>query len=82
MNHTFIPADATLVELRKKAADCEQRATQEQEPLATALREEGRFIGSGLRPHGQGAGRHDCRADAPRFLMSAYTISPLIGQHC
>jgi hypothetical protein len=40
MNNTFIPADATLAELQKKAADCEQRATQEPESLATALREE------------------------------------------
>jgi len=43
MNHTFIPADATLAELEKKAADCEQRATQEQEPLAIALREEAKL---------------------------------------
>ena len=40
MNNTFIPADATLAELQKKSADCEQRATQEQEPIATALWEE------------------------------------------
>jgi hypothetical protein len=43
MNRTFIPADATLAELQKKAADCEQRAMHEQEPLATALREEAKL---------------------------------------
>jgi hypothetical protein len=43
MNRTFIPADATLAELQKKAADCEERATQEREPLATALREEAKL---------------------------------------
>jgi hypothetical protein len=43
MNNTFVPADGTLAELRKKADDCEQRATQEQEPLATALRKEAKL---------------------------------------
>jgi hypothetical protein len=40
MNNNFISADATLAELQKKSADCEQRAMQEKEPLGTALREE------------------------------------------
>ncbi len=43
MKNTFIPADATLAELQKNAADCEQRASQEQEPIATALREEAKL---------------------------------------
>jgi hypothetical protein len=43
MIRTFIPADATLAELEHKPADCEQRATQEQEPLATELREEAKL---------------------------------------
>jgi hypothetical protein len=40
MKNTFIPADVTLAELQKNAADCDQRAMQELEPLAAALREE------------------------------------------
>ncbi len=43
MNNTFVPADTTLAELQKKAADCEQRAAQEQEPLATTLRVEAKL---------------------------------------
>ena len=36
----LIPADATIVELEKKAADCEEKARREAEPEATKLREE------------------------------------------
>jgi len=36
----LIPAGATIAELEKKAADCEEKAKQEAEPAATKLREE------------------------------------------
>lgn len=36
----IIPADATIAELKKKAADCDRKAKQETEPEATKLREE------------------------------------------
>ena len=36
----IVPAGATIAELKKKAADCEQRAEQEAEPEATKLKEE------------------------------------------
>ena len=36
----LIPPDATIAELEKKAADCEERAKMEAEPEATKLREE------------------------------------------
>jgi len=36
----FIPPDATIVELEKKAAGCEQRAAKAEEPLAEDLRQE------------------------------------------
>jgi hypothetical protein len=36
----LIPADATVAELEKKAADCEDKAKREAEPAATKLREE------------------------------------------
>ena len=36
----LIPAGATIAELEKKAADCEEKAKQEAEPEATKLREE------------------------------------------
>jgi len=36
----LIPVDATVADLEKKAADCEEKATQEAEPEATRLREE------------------------------------------
>jgi hypothetical protein len=35
----LIPAGATIAELEKKAADCEEQAKQEAEPEATKLRE-------------------------------------------
>jgi hypothetical protein len=68
MNQTFIPADATLAELQKKAADCEQRAMQEKEQLATALREEAK---GGLRHCGQEAGRRDRQSVKRLYLASA-----------
>jgi len=36
----IIPAGATISELEKKAADCEEKAKQHAEPEATKLREE------------------------------------------
>jgi hypothetical protein len=42
MKREFIPANATIAELEEKAAECEQRAEMEQEPIASALREEAR----------------------------------------
>ena len=35
----IIPAEATIKELKKKAEECEQKASQESEPLASELRE-------------------------------------------
>ncbi len=52
MKREFIPADAAIAELEKKAADCEERAEMEQEPAASALREEAkqyRGLIAGLR---------------------------------
>jgi hypothetical protein len=37
---TIVPADATIAELKKKAAGCEEQAKQAAEPEATRLREE------------------------------------------
>jgi hypothetical protein len=55
MNRQFIPADATIAELEKKAAECEERAAQEQEPDAAKLREQAQLcrewiarLGSGM----------------------------------
>ncbi len=36
----FVPPDATIAELEKKASECEQKAAKEEEPLATQLRNE------------------------------------------
>jgi hypothetical protein len=36
----FVPADATIAELEKKAEECENKAKQEAEPLASQLTEE------------------------------------------
>ena len=36
----LVPPDATIAELEKKAADCEEKAKQEAEPKATELGEE------------------------------------------
>jgi hypothetical protein len=36
----LIPAGATIAELERKAADCEEKAKQEAEPEARRLREE------------------------------------------
>jgi hypothetical protein len=46
----MIPAGATIAELEKKAADCEEKAEREAEPEATKLREEALLTGSGSRP--------------------------------
>jgi hypothetical protein len=35
----IVPADASIAELKKQAAECEQKATKEREPVATQLRE-------------------------------------------
>jgi len=40
MGRGFIPPDATIAELEKKAEDCEQRATKAEETLAVQLRRE------------------------------------------
>lgn len=37
---SIVPAGATIAELKKKAADCEQRAQQAAEPEAAKLKEE------------------------------------------
>ena len=36
----IVPADATILELKKKAAECEEKAYQASEPEAAKLREE------------------------------------------
>jgi len=43
MIRDFIPPDATIAELEKKAADCEQRAPKAEEPRATELRKEAKL---------------------------------------
>jgi len=42
MKHDFIPRDATVADLEEKAAEYEQRAEKEGEPLATELLEQAR----------------------------------------
>jgi len=39
----FVPADSSIAELERKAAECEQKAEQEKEPLASQLKEEARL---------------------------------------
>lgn len=39
MKREFIPADATIADLKKKAADCDEQAARAAEPLASELRE-------------------------------------------
>ena len=38
--HRVVPAGATISELKRKAADCEEKAKQAAEPEAAKLREE------------------------------------------
>ena len=38
--HEIVPAGATIAELKKKAADCEEKAKQAAEPEAAKLKEE------------------------------------------
>jgi len=40
MNPHFIPRDATVAELERKAVECDDKAATEQEPLANELRDE------------------------------------------
>jgi hypothetical protein len=39
----FVPADATIAELEKKASDHEQKAAKAEEPLAAELRREAKL---------------------------------------
>jgi hypothetical protein len=43
MEQHFIPPDATIAELERKAADKEEKAANEPEPRATELREEAKL---------------------------------------
>jgi hypothetical protein len=43
MEQQFIPRDATVAELERKAADAEEKASNESEPRATELREEAKL---------------------------------------
>jgi hypothetical protein len=43
MKQHFIPPDATVADLERKAAECDQKAANEEEPLATELREEAKL---------------------------------------
>jgi hypothetical protein len=49
MHKPFIPAGATIAELEKKAAECEERAAREQEPLAATLRHEAKLCREWIR---------------------------------
>jgi hypothetical protein len=40
MNRQFLPRDATVADLERKAAECEEKASSEKEPRATELRDE------------------------------------------
>jgi len=44
MRREFIPVDATIAELKKHAADCEEQAAKEPEPLASQLRERAKLL--------------------------------------
>ncbi len=41
---SFIPADATIADLKKQAAECEEQAAQEQDPAAAELREKAKLL--------------------------------------
>jgi hypothetical protein len=43
MQQHFIPREATVAELERKAADAEEESTNESEPHATELREEAKL---------------------------------------
>ncbi len=44
MTDQFVPARPTIDELEAKARDCEERASNEQEPHASLLKEEARRL--------------------------------------
>jgi hypothetical protein len=44
MKREFIPADATIADLKKQAADCEEQAARAAEPLASELREKAKQL--------------------------------------
>ncbi len=44
MTDRFVPARPTIEELEAKARDCEERATREQEPISSLLKEEARRL--------------------------------------
>jgi len=44
MEHSFLPADATIAALEKQVSDCEEQAAKEAEPIGTALREKARLL--------------------------------------
>jgi hypothetical protein len=44
MERNFIPAGTTIADLKKEAADCEEQASREPEPLASELREKAKLL--------------------------------------
>ena len=57
MQQHFIPHDATVAELERKAADAEEKASNESEPRAAELRKRRSSIENGPQPSGLGDGR-------------------------
>ena len=57
MEQHFIPRDATVAELERKAADAEEKASNESEPRATELREEAKLYRAWAASLRSGGGR-------------------------
>jgi len=44
MQRNFLPADATIEELKQKAADYDEQASKAEEPQATKLRNRAKYL--------------------------------------
>ena len=75
MKQHFIPRDATVAELERKAADAEEKAANELEPRATELREEAkRYRESGYDPCGWGNGHRERPNERNRLLGTVFEL--------
>jgi hypothetical protein len=70
MIHSIVPAGATISELNRKAADCEEKAKQAAEPQVARLREETLLIPRVDRS----AAIYEMASVASRLVMSVIEI--------
>jgi hypothetical protein len=69
MKQHFIPRDATVADLERKAGECEQQPANEQEPRATELREEEKLYRDWATTLRWDNGRREWRSPLDKQIM-------------